>query len=139
MGKASSRFPKFARPTEEEAREARDALAGLHGEYENSNDRSVVDSLVSTMLSQNTTDITSARAFAQLKEAFPDLWLHALSPPEIEHIRRASRISLAETLTRLRAAGLDSIPGGGAEILVDEIREQLATNKCSSAEWQTHA
>ena len=73
--------------------------------------------------------------FRTLKAAFPDLWLHALSPPEIEHIRRASRISLAETLERLRAAGLDSIPGGGAEILVDEIREQLATNKCSSDDW----
>jgi cyclic dehypoxanthinyl futalosine synthase len=73
--------------------------------------------------------------FRRLKETFPDLWLHALSPPEIEHIRRASRIPLHETLERLRAAGLDSIPGGGAEILVDRIREQLATNKCSSAEW----
>jgi len=73
--------------------------------------------------------------FLRLKEAFPDLWLHALSPPEIVHIHRASRISLTEALERLRAAGLDSIPGGGAEILVDEVRRKLARNKCRADEW----
>lgn len=73
--------------------------------------------------------------FGRLKETFPDLWLHALSPPEIVHIYKSSRLSLTETLERLRAAGLDSIPGGGAEILVDSVRRQLATNKCSSDEW----
>src|SRR5262249_24616817 len=69
------------------------------------------------------------------KSEFPALWLHALSPPEIVHIRKASRIGLAETIRRLRAAGLDSIPGGGAEILVDEVRSRLATNKCNASEW----
>src|SRR5262249_18749594 len=70
-----------------------------------------------------------------LKGEIPALWLHALSPPEIVHIRKASRIGLAETIRRLRAAGLDSIPGGGAEILVDEVRSRLATNKCTAPEW----
>jgi cyclic dehypoxanthinyl futalosine synthase len=73
--------------------------------------------------------------FRRLKTTFPDLWLHALSPPEVVHIYRASRITLAETISRLKAAGLDSIPGGGAEILVDRVREQLAKNKCTSDEW----
>jgi cyclic dehypoxanthinyl futalosine synthase len=73
--------------------------------------------------------------FRRLKTTFPDLWLHALSPPEIVHIYKSSRLSLVQTLERLREAGLDSIPGGGAEILVDRVRKQLATNKCSADEW----
>jgi len=73
--------------------------------------------------------------FRRLKQTFPDLWLHALSPPEIHHIRRVSRIGLGETIRRLREAGLDSIPGGGAEILVDSVRRRLAKNKCSAQEW----
>jgi cyclic dehypoxanthinyl futalosine synthase len=73
--------------------------------------------------------------FGHLKQSFPDLWLHALSPPEIVHIYKASRLELPETIRRLREAGLDSIPGGGAEILVDQVRQRLATNKCSADEW----
>jgi len=73
--------------------------------------------------------------FRRLKARLPDLWLHALSPPEIVHITRCSRIPLEEVLRRLAEAGLDSIPGGGAEILVDGIREQLATNKCNTEQW----
>ena len=73
--------------------------------------------------------------FTRLKRRFPDLWLHALSAPEIVHIYRSSRLTLGETLTRLRAAGLDSIPGGGAEILVDDVRKRLMKNKASSQEW----
>jgi cyclic dehypoxanthinyl futalosine synthase len=73
--------------------------------------------------------------FRRLKRTFPDLWLHALSPPEIVHVYRRSRLTLAGTLERLRAAGLDSIPGGGAEILVDRVRGALATNKCSAGQW----
>src|SRR6059036_154778 len=73
--------------------------------------------------------------FEHLKKRFPRLWLHALSPPEIVHIRKASRLGLRETLQRLIGAGLDSIPGGGAEILVDDVRRRLATNKCSAGEW----
>jgi cyclic dehypoxanthinyl futalosine synthase len=73
--------------------------------------------------------------FRRLKRTFPDLWLHALSPPEIVHIRRSSRLDLPGTIRRLREAGLDSIPGGGAEILVDRVRKELARNKCSADEW----
>ncbi len=73
--------------------------------------------------------------FRRLKARFPDLWLHALSAPEIVHIKRVSRISLDETLRRLKEAGLDSIPGGGAEILVDGVRKRLMKNKASGSEW----
>jgi len=73
--------------------------------------------------------------FRRLKTTFPDLWLHALSPPEIVHIYRASRIPLEQAIRRLVRAGLDSIPGGGAEILVDRVRRRLARNKCSADEW----
>jgi cyclic dehypoxanthinyl futalosine synthase len=73
--------------------------------------------------------------FRRLKRTFPDLWLHALSPPEIAHIRKVDRLTLSETIRRLREAGLDSVPGGGAEILVDRVRKQLAKNKCSADEW----
>ena len=73
--------------------------------------------------------------FRRLKRRFPDLWLHALSAPEVIHIHRVSRITVRETLTRLRAAGLDSLPGGGAEILVDRVRRRLMKNKASGSEW----
>src|SRR2546425_7509340 len=62
--------------------------------------------------------------FVHLKERFPRLWLHALSPPEIVHIRKVSRLSLRETLQRLIAAGPGSIPGGGAAILGDGVRRR---------------
>ncbi len=61
--------------------------------------------------------------------------LHALSPPEIQHISRRSNLSIPDTLTRLRDAGLDSIPGGGGEILVDRVREIIAPKKTKTDEW----
>ncbi|HEY6114129.1 MAG TPA: cyclic dehypoxanthinyl futalosine synthase, partial [Gaiellaceae bacterium] len=61
--------------------------------------------------------------------------LHALSPPEIQHIARRSKLSVPQTLTRLRDAGLDSIPGGGAEVLVDRVRAIIAPKKTKSEEW----
>jgi cyclic dehypoxanthinyl futalosine synthase len=61
--------------------------------------------------------------------------LHALSPSEVQHIARRSKLSVPDTLTRLRDAGLDSIPGGGAEILVDRVRDMIAPKKTKSAEW----
>jgi len=73
--------------------------------------------------------------FRRLKETFPDLWLHALSPPEVIHVAKVSRLGVAETIRRLREAGLDSIPGGGAEILVDAVRDRLVKNKATSEEW----
>jgi len=61
--------------------------------------------------------------------------LHALSPPEIQHIARRSRLTIWETIARLRDAGLDSIPGGGGEILVDRVRDVIAPKKTTSDEW----
>jgi cyclic dehypoxanthinyl futalosine synthase len=61
--------------------------------------------------------------------------LHALSPPEIQHIARRSKLTVPETLTRLRDAGLDSVPGGGAEVLVDRVRQIIAPKKTKSEEW----
>ena len=72
--------------------------------------------------------------FRSIKERYP-IHLHALSPPEIQHISRRSRLSIPDTLTRLRDAGLDSIPGGGGEILVDRVRDIIAPKKTKSAEW----
>ncbi len=61
--------------------------------------------------------------------------LHCFSSPEILNIAEVSGITLEETIARLRDAGLDSIPGGGAEILDDEVRRRISRLKCSSAEW----
>src|SRR5205085_5168192 len=72
--------------------------------------------------------------FRSIKSRYP-IHLHALSPPEIQHISRRSRLSIPETLTRLRDAGLDSIPGGGGEILVDRVRDLIAPKKTKTAEW----
>jgi cyclic dehypoxanthinyl futalosine synthase len=72
--------------------------------------------------------------FRSIKERYR-VHLHVLSPPEIQHIARRSRLSIPQTLTRLRDAGLDSIPGGGAEILVDSVRDIIAPKKTKSAEW----
>src|SRR5256885_622562 len=60
---------------------------------------------------------------------------HALSPPEVQHTSRRSKLNVPQTLTRLRDAGLDSIPGGGAEILVDRVREIIAPKKTKTREW----
>ncbi len=72
--------------------------------------------------------------FASIKARYK-IHLHALSPPEVQHIARRSKISIPATLTRLRDAGLDSLPGGGAEILVDRVRDVIAPKKTKSAEW----
>jgi cyclic dehypoxanthinyl futalosine synthase len=61
--------------------------------------------------------------------------LHALSPPEVQHIARRSKLSVPDALSRLRDAGLDSIPGGGGEILVDRVRRIIAPKKTTSSEW----
>jgi cyclic dehypoxanthinyl futalosine synthase len=61
--------------------------------------------------------------------------LHALSPPEVQHIARRSKLTIPETLSRLRDSGLDSLPGGGAEVLVDRVRKIIAPKKTRSAEW----
>ena len=69
-----------------------------------------------------------------IKDRFP-IHIHGLSPPEIIHLARTEGLGLEAVLKRLQQSGLDSIPGGGAEILADEIRSKISPNKCSSAEW----
>lgn len=64
-----------------------------------------------------------------------DIHIHAFSPPEIVHFSRLNGIPIREVIQRLKAAGLDSIPGGGAEILSDRCRKLLSPNKCMSQEW----
>ena len=61
--------------------------------------------------------------------------LHSLSPPEIVHLAHRSGLSFTEVLRRLQEAGLDSLPGGGAEILNDEVRAQVSPHKCTTGEW----
>ena len=74
--------------------------------------------------------------FHTIKERYPTFKLHALSPPEIIHLSRLSQLPVAEVLERLIAAGLDSVPGGGAEILVDRVRKLLHCHgKATADEW----
>ena len=72
--------------------------------------------------------------FRSIKARYP-IHLHALSPPEVQHIARRSKLTIPQTLSRLRDAGLDSLPGGGAEILVDRVRQIIAPKKTTSDEW----
>jgi cyclic dehypoxanthinyl futalosine synthase len=69
-----------------------------------------------------------------IKARYP-IHIHGFSPPEISHLTRISGLDLETVLNRLREAGLDTIPGGGAEILVDRVRERISPRKGSSAEW----
>ena len=69
-----------------------------------------------------------------IKENF-DIHIHGFSPPEIDFIAKKSSLSIAETISILKKAGLSSIPGGGAEILCDDIRKKVSPDKCSSEEW----
>jgi cyclic dehypoxanthinyl futalosine synthase len=74
--------------------------------------------------------------FRAVKARYPEFKLHALSPPEILHISRINQLPPSEVIARLVAAGLDSIPGGGAEILVDRVRKILnCYSKASADEW----
>ncbi len=70
-----------------------------------------------------------------LKSNFPSMHLHAYSPMEVLHISRASAADVRDTLRELKAAGLDSMPGTAAEILVDSVRWQICPEKLSTAEW----
>jgi len=72
--------------------------------------------------------------FRWIKATYP-IKLHALSPEEIWHLVRLEDLSLHTVLSRLQAAGLDSVPGGGAEVLTDRVRAKIAKAKCTSAEW----
>ncbi len=75
------------------------------------------------------------KLFAQLKQEFPDLRLHALGPPEIVHLSVMEKISFTEVLIALRESGMDSLPGAGAEILVESIRNEISPAKCSAEDW----
>src|SRR5260370_15047079 len=75
------------------------------------------------------------RLFTGIKERFPSIWLHCLSASEVLAIAEYSELSLRDTIMRLRDAGLDSIPGGGAEILDDEVRFRIARLKCRTEDW----
>jgi cyclic dehypoxanthinyl futalosine synthase len=74
--------------------------------------------------------------FRGVKQRYPSFRLHALSPPEVIHLSRMSRLPVPAVIERLIAVGLDSIPGGGAEILVDRVRRLLnCYNKATADEW----
>jgi cyclic dehypoxanthinyl futalosine synthase len=73
--------------------------------------------------------------FRQIKAEFPDIRLHALGPPEIAHITKLEKSTHHEVLKTLQEAGLDSLPGAGAEILVDRVRRLISKGKCGSDEW----
>src|SRR5687767_5655942 len=76
-----------------------------------------------------------ASLFRQLKALYPGLKLHALGPPEIAHITKVSGATHREVLKTLKDAGLDSLPGAGAEILVDRVRRLISKGKCGAQEW----
>src|SRR5690606_19377416 len=76
-----------------------------------------------------------ASLFRKLKEMYPNLKLHALGPPEIAHITKLEKSTHHEVLSVLKEAGLDSLPGAGAEILVDRVRRLISKGKCGAQEW----
>ena len=70
-----------------------------------------------------------------IKERFPQVNIHGFSPPELYHFTKMNGITIEEVLTRLKAAGLGSIPGGGAEILVDRVRDGMTRGKVDTENW----
>ncbi len=73
--------------------------------------------------------------FRKLKELYPGLKLHALGPPEIVYLSKKEKLSYYDVLTRLMEAGLDSLPGAGAEILSDRVRKIVSPAKATAGEW----
>jgi cyclic dehypoxanthinyl futalosine synthase len=73
--------------------------------------------------------------FRSIKEKCPEVGIHGLSASEVDNIAKVERSSTKEVLSRLKEAGLDSLPGAGAEILVDEVKEQISPLKIKSHEW----
>jgi len=76
-----------------------------------------------------------ADLFKTLKQLYPSLKLHALGPPEIAHIAKVSKMTTLEVLQQLKEAGMDSMPGPGAEILNDRVRRLISKGKCGAQEW----
>ncbi|QDV46119.1 Aminodeoxyfutalosine synthase [Stieleria neptunia] len=72
---------------------------------------------------------------SDIKSAFPSVNIHGFSPPELYHFTKVNNLPIEEVLSRLKAAGLGSIPGGGAEILVDRVRNELTRGKVDSDNW----
>lgn len=70
-----------------------------------------------------------------MKSAFPQVNIHGFSPPELWHFHKVAKLSLRETLMRLKDAGLGSLPGGGGEILVDRVRKQITRGKALTDQW----
>ncbi|WP_207310357.1 cyclic dehypoxanthinyl futalosine synthase [Rubripirellula amarantea] len=70
-----------------------------------------------------------------IKTAYPQVNIHGFSPPELHHFTKVNNLSIEEVLTRLKAAGLGSIPGGGAEILVDRVRSEITRGKVMTDDW----
>ena len=76
-----------------------------------------------------------ADLFRDIKQHYPQIWIHGMSPPEIHHLSRLDKRPVRDVIEELKAAGLDSIPGGGAEILVDRVRQVIAPKKATTEEW----
>lgn len=75
------------------------------------------------------------KIFREIKQEFPTIKLHALGPPEVAHITKLEKSTHYEVLKALQNAGLDSLPGAGAEILVDRVRRLVSKGKCGADEW----
>lgn len=73
--------------------------------------------------------------FKQLKQLYPNIKLHTLGPPEVAHITKLEKSTHKEVLTALKEAGMDSLPGAGAEILTDRVRRLISKGKCGAQEW----
>ena len=73
--------------------------------------------------------------FKQLKQLYPNIKLHTLGPPEVAHITKLEKSTHREVLSALKEAGMDSLPGAGAEILVDRVRRLISKGKCGAQEW----
>src|SRR6187431_1253042 len=75
------------------------------------------------------------KTFRQIKAEYPTIKLHTLGPPEVAHITKLEKSTHKEVLTALKEAGMDSLPGAGAEILVDRVRRLISKGKCGADEW----
>ena len=73
--------------------------------------------------------------FKAIKQEFPTIKLHTLGPPEVAHITKLEKSTHAEVLKALKDAGMDSLPGAGAEILIDRVRRLISKGKCGAEEW----
>ena len=73
--------------------------------------------------------------FRQIKKEYPQIKLHTLGPPEVAHITKLEKSNHRDILIALREAGMDSLPGAGAEILIDRVRRLISKGKCGAQEW----